>query len=161
VTPVRGWVVATTWLLSFVGLGISIYLTIAHFEGTQILACPTGGGVIDCAAVTTSPQSYFFGIPVAILGLAQYTGMVVINSPWLWRSRFQIVHLVRFAMGAIGVGFILWLIYAEAILIGHFCEWCSGVHLITIILFLVLTRASPQQLGWIRGSEPAPAAPPR
>jgi uncharacterized membrane protein len=44
--------------------------------------------------------------------------------------------------------FVLWLIYAEFILINHICEYCTGVHIVTFALLIVLTRVSPVQLGW-------------
>jgi uncharacterized membrane protein len=55
-------------ILSLVGLGLSTYLSIAHFAGTQILAC-SSGGFVNCAQVTTSSQSYLLGVPVAFYGL--------------------------------------------------------------------------------------------
>jgi uncharacterized membrane protein len=46
-----------------------------------------------------------------------------------------------------GLLFILWLIAAEVLIIGHVCLWCTGVHVVTIALALVLTRATRAQLG--------------
>ena len=46
--------------------------------------------------------------------------------------------------------FVLWLVYAEVIIIGNICEYCTGVHLMTFALLIVLTRVSPAQLGWSR-----------
>jgi len=45
--------------------------------------------------------------------------------------------------------FVLWLITAEIVIIGHVCLYCTAVHVITFVLLLVLTRVSPQQLGWV------------
>lgn len=78
---------ASTLLLSLSGLGISLYLTVAHYTTSMTLACPDTG-VVNCEKVTTSPQSVIFGVfPVAVLGLAFYVFMVVVNSPWAWRER--------------------------------------------------------------------------
>ena len=68
------WAVMSTGILSLCGVGISTYLTIAHFVGTQILAC-SDNALVNCTAVTTSKQSYFLGMPVAVLGLAFYLVM--------------------------------------------------------------------------------------
>lgn len=44
--------------------------------------------------------------------------------------------------------FILWLISAEVLIIHKICLWCTAVHVVTFALLIVLTRVSPQQLGW-------------
>jgi len=149
----------TTLGLSLIGLGVSIYLTITHFR-PQLLAC-SSTGTIDCAAVTTSSQSYFLGVPVAILGLAHYTVMTALTTPWAWRSRLYALHVVRFALGVVGMAFVLWLVAAELLIIDHICLWCSAVHVVTFALLIVLTLVGPAQLGWTTRSGSAPGAPAR
>ena len=148
VTTVPRWAITTTFTLSLVGLALSIYLTITHFDKAALVCASTG--TINCAAVTTSAQSYFLGIPVAFLGLATYLAMAALNSPWGWRARAYWVHVTRFVLTVVAMGFVLWLVYAELIIINHICEYCTGVHLITFALLIVLTRVSPAQLGWAR-----------
>jgi uncharacterized membrane protein len=143
------WAVVTTWLLSFTGLAISGYLTFTHYAGTQFLACAESG-TINCAAVTTSAQSSFLGVPVAVLGLADYLVMVVINSPWAWRSPVRAVHVGRVVLVAASMAFVLWLVAAELLIIDHICLWCTGVHVVTLALLVVVSRVSPTQLGWTR-----------
>ena len=151
VQPVPRWAVTTTFVLSLIGLGVSIFLTISHFDNTVIInTCPTGGGTINCEAVTTSAQSYFLGIPVAILGLGTYLVMTALNSPWGWRATNYWLHVARFVIVLISMLFVFWLLYAELIIINHICEYCSGVHVVTFALLIVLTMVSPTQLGWTR-----------
>jgi uncharacterized membrane protein len=123
-------------VLAIVGLGISAYETWAHFNGNHLAGCPTGGGgTFNCEAVITSPQSMVFGvIPVAILGLAFYA--VPLFSPWAWRLRSLLVHQFRLASMIVGMGFVVYLIYAE-LTIGSICEYCTGVHIVTFLLFCV------------------------
>lgn len=144
------WAVITTFLLSLAGLGVSTYLTITHFQPLAMVCSTTG--TFNCSAVTTSPQSYILGVPVAILGLAHYTVMVGLNSPWAWRSKVYALHVARFALSILAMGFVLWLVSAELLIINHICEWCTGVHLITFALLIVLTRVTPTQLGWSRSA---------
>ncbi len=146
------WAVMSTGILSLCGVGISTYLTIAHFVGTQILAC-SDNALVNCTAVTTSKQSYFLGMPVAVLGLAFYLVMVVVNSPWGWRRSERVVHLGRVILCGGGLVFIAWLIIAEFLIIEHVCLWCTGVHVVTIALALVISRVSPAQLGWVRSDD--------
>ncbi len=146
--PVPRWAVIVSFLLSLAGLGVSLYLTIAHFD-KQILAC-SSTGVIDCAAVTSSPQSYLLGIPVAFFGLANFIVMTVLNSPWGWRLKSYWVHVTRFVLSIVGMVCVLWLVYAELIIINHICLYCTAVHIITFALLIVLATVSPTQLGWTR-----------
>ena len=115
VESVSRWAVVTTFVLSIIGLGFSIYLTITHFQPHALVCADTG--TINCAKVTTSAQSYFLGIPVAVLGLFNFVVMVALNSPWAWRAKKYWLHVARFAFTVAGMGFVLWLIYAE-IMIG-------------------------------------------
>lgn len=150
VTPVPRWAVITTFVLSLIGLGLSIFLTISHFDNTIISNVCSTSGTIDCLAVTTSAQSYVLGIPVAILGLGTYVVMVALNSPWGWRAAQYWLHVVRFVIAIVATLFVFWLLYAELIIINHICEYCTGVHIVTFALLIVLTMVSPTQLGWAR-----------
>ncbi len=149
--PVARWAVIATFLLSLLGLGLSIYLTIGHFRGAQFLAC-SDSGVVNCAVVTTSAQSYFLGIPVAVLGLANFIIMVVLNSPWGWRAKNYWVHVARFMLVMVGMAFVLWLVSAELLIINHICLYCTGVHIVTFALFVVLVNVGPTQLGWTKSA---------
>lgn len=140
-TPRHGpplWLQIVSFVLAILGLAISAYETYAHFNGSHLLGCSTKPGRFDCTAVITSPQSMVFGaIPVAILGLAFYVFAVPIMSPWAWRSRSREIDLLRLGSLIVGMGFVLYLIYAELDLIRQVCEYCTGVHIITFLLFCI------------------------
>ncbi len=110
--------------LSLLGLGIATYLTIAHF-GHAPLVC-SNSGAINCEKVTTSVQSYFLHIPVAVLGLGFYAAMTVLNLPVAWRSTDRRVHIARLGMLVLGMCFALYLVSAELLIIGAICLWCTG-----------------------------------
>lgn len=144
------WLQLTTLILSLAGLGVSIYLTIAHYTSSTILAC-SANSFVNCSEVTTSSESVIFGIfPVAVLGLAFYVFMVAISSPWAWRSDFSPIPWLRLGgrpitirwirLGAVitGMAFVLYLVYAELIEIGRICEYCTAVHIITFALFALI-----------------------
>jgi uncharacterized membrane protein len=152
-----GWIPIAALLLSLVGLGLGIYLTIAHLVGTHLLACPNTG-FIDCAAVTTSPESKVFGVfPVAELGLGFFFAMTVLNLPWAWRptwswlprrltagrpgveSRLPVLAWrMRLAGIVVGIGFVLYLIYTELITLRQICLFCTYTHITTFLLFVLL-----------------------
>ena len=135
------WVQIATFVLALAGLGVSIYLTIAHFTESALAGC-SESGLVNCTKVTTSPQSYVFGIPVAVLGLAFYLFAVAIMSPWAWRAARREIHLVRIASLVVGIGFVLYLIYAELFIIGSICLYCTSVHAITFVLFVLTVFAA-------------------
>jgi uncharacterized membrane protein len=131
------WLQVTSLVLAVVGLAISAYETYAHFNGNRLAGCPTGGGTFNCSAVITSSESMVFGIfPVAILGLAFYVAAVPLFSPWGWRAEWRRVHQLRLASMIVGMGFVMYLIYAE-LQIGSICEYCTGVHVVTFLLFCI------------------------
>jgi uncharacterized membrane protein len=134
-----------TFVLSIYALGASIYLTIAHYDTGVTLVC-SDKGLVNCAEVTTSPQSMVFGIfPVAVLGLAYYVFMTGLNSPWVWRLQQtgseQLSKILRYTrLGAVvaGMGFVLYLVYAELIQIRAICLWCTSVHVATFLIFALV-----------------------
>jgi uncharacterized membrane protein len=135
------WLQIATFVLALAGLGVSIYLTIAHFTESALLGC-SESGLVNCTRVTTSPQSYVFGIPVAVLGLAFFLFAVAIMSPWAWQSTRREIHLLRIASLVVAMGFVLYLIYAELFTIGSICLYCTSVHAITFALFVLTMIAA-------------------
>ena len=134
------WLQIATFLLSTAGLGVSIYLTVAHFTESQLAGC-SESGLVNCTKVTTSPQSYVFGIPVAVLGLAFFVFAVAIMSPWAWQSARREIHILRLASVVVSIGFVLYLIYAELFIIGSICLYCTSVHALTFVIFVLTAFA--------------------
>jgi uncharacterized membrane protein len=71
--------------------------------------------------------------------------MLALNSPWGWQAdRRSIiwpwaqVRRIRLASVGIGMLFVLYLVYVEVIELGHICLYCTGVHIITFLLFSLL-----------------------
>ena len=48
----------------------------------------------------------------------------------------------------VGMGFVLWLVAAELLIIGNICEYCTGVHIVTFALFICMVTTIPAMLGW-------------
>ena len=142
-------------VLSLVGFGVSMYLTVEHYTG-GILSCPAGGGAIDCTKVTTSAQSKLFGAPVALLGLLFFTAMVVLSIPPLWRAGQRRLAQLRLLMVVGGMGFVIYLLSAELFSIKAICLWCTSVHVITFVLFILVVTSYPALAGgtaWDDGGE--------
>lgn len=139
--PTLRWQPIATLALSLIGLGIATYLTITHFDKVALVC--SDSGAVNCTKVTTSPQSVIFGIPVAMLGLAFFLPMIALCLPVAWRSADRRIHLARLVLSLTGVGMIIYLIIAELFIIKAICLWCSGVHVITFLLFVIIVTASP------------------
>lgn len=133
------WLAPVTLLIAIAGIGVAAYLTAEHFSGSSHLAGCSSTGVVNCAKVTTSAESHILGIPVALLGLIYFVGAVPFLLPVAWRSRNRVVRGFRQLSAIAGLGFVLWLVYAELIKIHNICEYCTGVHVLTLILFVLIT----------------------
>ncbi|MDG6102637.1 vitamin K epoxide reductase family protein [Dactylosporangium aurantiacum] len=131
---VQRWVPPVSLVLSVLGLALSLYLTIEHYSSSTTLACPDTGA-LNCLKVTTSAQSTVFGVPVAVLGLLYFAVMIVLSL--LWRSTRRDVRLARLASSAVGVLFVVWLVFAELFTLDAICLWCTGVHVLAVGLFAV------------------------
>jgi uncharacterized membrane protein len=139
------WAAPVSLALALGSVVVATYLTIAHYTTPEVLAC-SSSGTVNCEAVTTSAQSTFLGISVALLGLLWSIAMVVLCLPAAWRSENRLVHLARLLAAIGGVGFVLWLVYAELFIIGAICLWCTVVHVLAFALFVVVAISTPALL---------------
>jgi uncharacterized membrane protein len=139
VSPSRwplGWLPWTTFVLCVLGLVDAGYQVYTHFTGTGLLGCSAKTDA--CVLVQNSVYAWVFGIPVAVYGAAFFAFMVVICSPSAWRSGLRLVRQTRIAAVVIGMIFVLYLMYRELVSLGHICEYCTSVHVITFLLFGLL-----------------------
>jgi uncharacterized membrane protein len=142
------WFQLAAWALAIAGLGVSTYLTITHYDSSVPLAC-SDTGTINCALVTHSAESMVFGIfPVAVLGLAFYVFMVAAVSPWAWRLKFPALAWVRVASVVVGIGFVLYLVYTELFTLNAICLWCTSVHVLTFLLFVLIVGGAAAGYGF-------------
>ena len=72
------------------------------------------------------------------------------------------IHIARLGMLVLGMCFALYLISAELLIIGAICLWCTGVHVVTFALFILVVQTVPRMLGWgQREAVPVGGPPPR
>jgi uncharacterized membrane protein len=83
-----------------------------------------------------------FGVPVAFLGLAFFLAMVAARLPGSWRRTTPAVRRGRVALAVAGVGFVVYLIFAELFLLDAVCLWCTAVHVVAFGLFGVVALAT-------------------
>lgn len=146
-------------LMAVVGLGVSIYLTIVHYDSAVQLVCNTTG-LINCQDVTTSAYSVIPGttIPITIPGMLWFLALGALAFAGLrWAARDEAedprLRITTLGLTVAGLAFVIYLVFCEIVLVQRICEWCTVVHLLTLASFLIaLTR-------WQRRDEPAFEAP--
>ncbi|MCZ4499633.1 MAG: Vitamin epoxide reductase [Marmoricola sp.] len=135
------WAAPASLTLTVIGLLVSAYLTYEHYTSSSTLAC-SDNGKINCLKVTTSSYAKIFGvIPVADLGLFFFLAMTVLCLPVLWRSENELVARVRLGGCLVGLVSALYLIGVEILGVDAICLWCTGVHVVTFLLFVVVALA--------------------
>ncbi len=112
------------------GLLISAYLTYEHFTESTTLAC-SDNGAVNCLKVTTSQWSVIAGVPVSVAGLAYFLAMTLLCAPTRFAAQTGLLRLIGVV---VGTAMVLWLIYVEIFEVEAICLWCTGVHLITLLL---------------------------
>ncbi|MFN2577151.1 MAG: vitamin K epoxide reductase family protein [Pyrinomonadaceae bacterium] len=123
-------------LLSLVGLGDAIYLTIQDLTG-QNLRCTIVSG---CAEVLGSKYAHIGTIPLASVGALAYFLV------------FSLAILALFGYGfarpglaiLVGIMFLtsLWLLYLQAFVIHHFCQYCLLSLAVTTGLTIIVLGSS-------------------
>jgi uncharacterized membrane protein len=122
-------------IASVAGLGVAGYLTYEHYTGSSSLIC-SDKGIVNCLAVTTSSYSNVAGVPVAVLGLIFFAVMLVLQLPAMWSREEPAIRKVRVAWAVIGLGTVIYLLFAELFEIDAICLWCTAVHVLTFIVFV-------------------------
>ena len=126
------------FVLSLVGVAISIYLTSVHYAKVPLVCSTTG--LVDCASVLSSPYSVIPGttIPITVPGLAWCLAMAGLAfAAWrLWPERRDL-RIAQFVLSLLGMVSVLYLVYAELVRLHKICAWCTGLHVIILVLFLV------------------------
>jgi uncharacterized membrane protein len=108
-------------ILAAIGLADSLYLWWSKVAQSHIVC-----GVGDCDLVNASPYSLLLGIPVAALGAAGYSALLL-GALWALRARDDAPAWLlnaRFAMASVGLFFAAYLTGIEAFVLHAYCIWC-------------------------------------
>jgi len=124
--------------LALVGIGIAGYLLYERYTGGTI-ACTTGG----CETVQESTYAKVAGVPVALIGLLGYIGLL--GTAFL---RGETARAAALGMALLGLVFSAYLLVAQLTLIHAVCIWCVGNDVV------MLAIAAVAALGARGGREP-------
>ena len=124
--------------ISLIGLADSIYLTVEHISGRSV-RCTLSG----CSEVLSSPYATVRGYPLAGLGAVAYFVVFSLSTLIVFGYR----GLDRPLAIIVGAMFLttLWLLYLQAFVIGHFCQFCLLSALVTTTLTVLVIIASRQR----------------
>jgi uncharacterized membrane protein len=115
-------------VLAVLGLGVAGYLTYVHYAGITPV-CNIAHG---CAKVQSSQYAELAGVPVALLGLIGYVGILAaLLVPG------ETARMAAALMAVVGFGFSAWLTYVEIEKIEAICQWCVASAVIMTALALV------------------------
>jgi uncharacterized membrane protein len=120
--------------LAVLGVLISAYLTWTHYAGLTPICTGSGEG---CQTVQSSRYASVLGIPVALLGLIAYGGLIL--SAVLWRETG--IYL-GFLISLVGTLFSGYLTYLEIFVIGALCQWCLASATIMVAALVCATLAA-------------------
>ena len=124
---------AAILIFAVAGLGISGYLTYAHFnEGA--LVCSIGG----CETVQSSQYSTIGPIPIAMLGMAMFTSLIVfavLRMVQFSRVSPETIALVSWTMLLAGILYYLYLTYVELFVLNAICQWCVLSSIAAAVIF--------------------------
>jgi uncharacterized membrane protein len=127
-------------VVAFLGMVDALYLTV--MRGVHVPCSVTGG----CNEVLTSPYSEVLGIPLSIIGLAFYFSVFCLAV----LDAYEVAPLLRWVFWLALPAFVitLLLLYLQAFVILHFCQYClaSAAFVSTIFLIAAWPRRTTQIL---------------
>jgi uncharacterized membrane protein len=119
-------------LVSLVGLTDAIYLTVQHITGAS-LRCTIVSG---CSEVLNSPYAQVGPVPLASIGAAAYFIVFSLAILIAFGYRFAI-SFIRIILALMFLT-TLWLLYLQAFVIRHFCQYCLLSAAVTTVLCLLI-----------------------
>jgi uncharacterized membrane protein len=131
------WSYLVTAVLALVGLGDALYLTVQDLTG-QTLRCTIVSG---CSEVLSSPYAHIGKIPLAVVGAFAY--FTVFTLAILAAFGYRFAKPLLALLLAIMFLMTLWLLYLQAFVIHHFCQYCllsAGVTTTLAVIVLMSSR---------------------
>lgn len=128
------------FILSVIGTAIAIYLTIVHYNGHVTLIC-SSEGLVNCEQVLSSSYASVLGtsIPTSIAGMLwSIVGAVLAITAWLVWPEKRIVRIAELAWAIVGMLTVFYLVYVELVLLHTICAWCTAVHIVVLLYFLII-----------------------
>lgn len=124
----RSWWLAASLTLALAGVVVATYLTIIHYRD-DLLVC----GVGNCHTVQNSRYAEIGGVPISLLGLGMYLGVLGLGlARWRRPAVGETATLAAFALVLAGALYAGYLTYVEIAVINAICQWCVVSALLTL-----------------------------
>jgi uncharacterized membrane protein len=127
------------WIvLSLLGIGVAIYLTVVHYQGAPLVCSESG--LIDCSSVLTSVYSKVPGtaLPITVPGLLWFSiagGLAL--ATWRGWAQERFLRIAEFAWSLLGMLTVFYLVYIEIVVLHKICAWCTVIHALILLMFLI------------------------
>jgi uncharacterized membrane protein len=132
-TPKGGRIFLAIALLAVAGIAVSSVSLYRHYGGSKSSFCDFGAN-FNCDLVNRSTYSAVLGIPVALIGVLGYAGLLALAT--LYRTKAETPAMLLIGSVA-GLGFALYLTYVEAFVLAIWCVLClSSLAVIGLIAVL-------------------------
>ena len=119
-------------LLSLIGLADALYLTVQDLTG-QHLRCTIVSG---CSEVLSSSYAHLGPVPLAVLGAVAY--FTVFSLAILAAFGYRLAGPLLAALVVAMFLMTLWLLYLQAFVIHHFCQYCLLSAAVTTALTAII-----------------------
>ena len=147
-----------SFILTLLGMGSSLYLTVLHFK---ILKFGTAGqtlcdvsAYINCNAVLMSRFAEVGTLPLAGMGLLFY---IYLAGALIWAKvepeKSGGTLAVPYLMVVFSLLLSIFLGYVSVAVLGSLCLFCSSLYLINFLLLIILYKVVPmqfKQIPWIK-----------
>ena len=128
------WLYRISMILVVIGLLVSIYMTIYKVTSNEAMCLGSG----ECSTVNASRYSEVYGIPVAVVGIAGYVAILLVQ--WYeQRDKFFEKNgpLLIFGMALAGFLFTVYLIYVEFAILQALCPFCLASQAAMTVIFII------------------------
>jgi len=122
-------------VLSALGIIVSLYLTYIHFTESQAAFCAAGS---ECDTVRQSAFSTVMGIPVAAIGVAGYSVILIAS---LLGMKKHTKWLILYILALSGFIFSAYLTYVELFVIKAICMYCIFSAVLMTVIFISILPA--------------------
>ena len=118
-------------VLSALGLLISLIIHFFIENGDNLAGCKVGS-YFNCDFVINSAYGKIFGIPLSLLGAFYFLCLLAIYAVDFYDD------YVIAGVAIVGILSIVDFLYIEFFLVNHFCLYCTSIHIIVIIIFILI-----------------------
>jgi uncharacterized membrane protein len=116
-------------VVALAGIGVAGYLTYTHYDEGALI-CTSGG----CEQVQQSEYAELAGIPVALLGLLSWVGVLALVA---WDT--PLARALTAGVALVAAAFAVYLVVLQLFVIDAICVWCMVNDVVLTPLLVVLS----------------------